>query len=384
MAPAAGDVLQVIAGQYNRAATETYVWTINGASAGTGPVLVVPEAAVGKRIVCQVTASADDALPWSARLSTVEVVPGAPSPVDQLTPRVAPALASLTPIVGTQLEVLPGDFGPTTVITTCVWRADGAVVASTCGYTPTADVVGARLAVAITVRGGAGTDPWTGTIHTAAVAAAPGEDPQPDPTPSGAPSRPSEPAPSSSPSATASPAPPLVPGTKGVAARVKVAQKSITVLRGKKVKLSARGYAADGSSVALTWTSSKPKVAAVSKSGTITAKKVGKSVVSITSGNKVVKVSVRVVAPTAKARATKVTAVTASGVKRTMKAGQVAWITGKPLPGSAAGATVAFSSSNPAVIAVDAAGKLTAKHPGKAVLTIKSAKKTKKYTIKVI
>jgi len=173
---------------------------------------------------------------------------------------------------------------------------------------------------------------------------------------------------------------PTVPVPAGVV-RVKAAQASVTVVRGKSVKVPAFAYTADGSRVKVTYKSSKAKVAKVTKAGKITGKKVGKAKVTVKAANgKKVTVKVRVVAKkAAKAKVTKVTV----KVPSSLRAGQVVWVTARFAPASAAGAVVSYRSSKPGVVSVDKAGRLVAKARGKAQLVVKVGKKTKKIALTV-
>jgi hypothetical protein len=380
LTPVAGTVIQVMAGDYTPVASETYRWMIDGQPAGEGPAIAVPDSAVGKRITVQVTASSMGATAWQATLGTVEVKASEPFRAPTLTPRVAPTLPTLTPTVGAALEVLPGDFGVDQVTTSCVWRADGQVVGSVCRYTPDARTVGRQLTVTVTVTGRAGMVPWVGTITTAPVTP-PAKTPDPSPAPSDTPTitPPSTPVPTQS----AGPVPPAVSGQVPVMVRVKVSQKAATVLVGRKIKLSAAGYLTDGSRAKVSWKSNRTRVATVSNTGTITAKRAGKAVITIKSGTKTTKVNLTVVASTVKARSVKVTSVTATGIPKTMTPGQVGWATGKIKPARAAGVIVRFTSSNPTTATIDTAGRIVAKQAGKTTITIKAGNKTRNYTITV-
>ena len=165
------------------------------------------------------------------------------------------------------------------------------------------------------------------------------------------------------------------------AVRVKAAQVSVTVVKGRSVKVPAFAYTADGSRVKVTYESSKAKVAKVTKAGKITGKKVGRAKVTVKAANgKKVTIKVRVVAKkTAKVKVKKVTV----KVPGSLRVGQVVWVTAKFAPASAAGAVVSYKSSKPGVVSVDKAGRLVAKAAGKAQLVVKVGKKTKKTTLTV-
>jgi uncharacterized protein YjdB len=161
--------------------------------------------------------------------------------------------------------------------------------------------------------------------------------------------------------------------------RVQAAQKRVALAVGKSITVPVKGWTAQGTASKLTWKSSKPSIASVSASGKITAKKRGKATISATADGKSVKITVTVRAKSS----AKVTKVTATGVPKTMKVGQVAWVTASYTPATATGVKATFASSSAARAAIDTSGRLTAKAPGKATITVKAGTKTKKYTVTV-
>ncbi|MDR1427189.1 MAG: FIVAR domain-containing protein, partial [Bifidobacteriaceae bacterium] len=166
------------------------------------------------------------------------------------------------------------------------------------------------------------------------------------------------------------------------AIKVKTAQTAVALVKGKSVTVAAGAYTSTGTKVGATWTSSNMKVATVTASGKITAKKAGKATISVTAaGGK--KATIRVTVLKAKAAKSKVAKVALSGAPRTMAVGQVSWIGAKYAPARATSVRVAYASSNPGVAAIDKAGRLVAKAPGKAVLTVKAGGKTAKTTVTV-
>ncbi|MDR0431797.1 MAG: endo-1,4-beta-xylanase [Bifidobacteriaceae bacterium] len=76
---------------------------------------------------------------------------------------------------------------------------------------------------------------------------------------------------------------------------LKVAKKALRLVKGKSAKVSVKALTATGSKATVTWKSSNPKIAKVSKTGKITAKKAGKAVVTIKAAGKVAKIAVKVV-----------------------------------------------------------------------------------------
>lgn len=163
---------------------------------------------------------------------------------------------------------------------------------------------------------------------------------------------------------------------------VKFAQKSIRLVKGASVTLGVAAYTTDGSKAPLTFTSSKPKVAKVSAKGKITARKAGSATISATAANGA-KATVKVkVLPTGSG--VPVAKVTASGKTSKMTAGAVRNISAKVSPSTATGAKVTYKSSKPAVLKIDAAGRMTALKAGKATVTVKAGGQAAKFTVKVL
>jgi uncharacterized protein YjdB len=165
--------------------------------------------------------------------------------------------------------------------------------------------------------------------------------------------------------------------------KVKAAQRSIVLLKGRQSTLAAKAYTADGTEVKAIWASNKKSVATVSAKGVVKAKKAGKAILTVKAGTAVWRISITVVKATAAAKAVKVSSVRAAGVASVMSVGDVAWLTGKASPARAAGAKITFTSSSPKVLAVDKAGRAVAKAPGQAVVTVKAGAKAKKYKVTV-
>ncbi|MDR1295396.1 MAG: FIVAR domain-containing protein [Bifidobacteriaceae bacterium] len=164
-------------------------------------------------------------------------------------------------------------------------------------------------------------------------------------------------------------------------ARVKAAQKRVTLTVGTSITIPVRAWTDGGTVAAVAWKSSKLSVAKVSATGKIAAKKKGKATITASVGGKSVTIAVTVLARAA--AKTKVTKAAATGVPRTMTVGQVAWITGTYAPAKATGVAVKFATSSSARVAVDKTGRLVAKAPGKATITVKAGTKSTRYTVTV-
>ena len=150
---------------------------------------------------------------------------------------------------------------------------------------------------------------------------------------------------------------------KVAATKVVVAEKTVKLQKGQKQKIHAYIQPLTTEDK-LTFTSSNKKVAAVSKDGTITAKKAGKANITVKAGKKKVTVKVTVQAPAP-------TGINGVPATKTLKKGKSFTIKPKLIP-SGAEAKITYSSSNKKVATVNAKGKVTAKGKGTAVITVKA------------
>lgn len=122
------------------------------------------------------------------------------------------------------------------------------------------------------------------------------------------------------------------------------------------------------------WKSSKPKVAKVSSSGKVTAKKAGKTTITATTKDKAKKkASIQITVK----KYVKPVSVSVSG-GTTMYVGNTATWSVKFKPASTTEKGVTWSSSNAAVASVGKNGKVTAKKAGTANITVKSTAKNAK------
>lgn len=129
------------------------------------------------------------------------------------------------------------------------------------------------------------------------------------------------------------------------------------------------------------WSTSNKKVVTVSKSGKITAKKVGTAVVRITmKSGATAKCKVKV--QKAAVKLTKI-AVNSKKVNLNLKKGPKTYkLTATKAPITVVN-KVTFTTSNKKVAVVSKSGKIRAKKAGKAVITVKCAKKVQKVTVVV-
>lgn len=138
-----------------------------------------------------------------------------------------------------------------------------------------------------------------------------------------------------------------------------------TIARTQKVKLAAAIAPGTASNKKLKWTSSNPKVAAVSSAGVVTGKAGGTAVITCTATDGSGKsasctVNVTPIYPTG---------IKLSKAALTLKTGKSGALKATIAPKNTDFKTVTWTSSNPGVVTVDAKGKLKAIAPGTAVIT---------------
>lgn len=157
---------------------------------------------------------------------------------------------------------------------------------------------------------------------------------------------------------------------KSITVRQPVASISLnmtntTIARTQKLKLGAAIAPSTASVKKLKWTSSNPKVAAVSSSGVVTGKAGGTAVITCTATDGSGKsasctVNVTPIYPTG---------IKLSKAALTLKTGKTGSLKATIAPKNTDFKTVTWASSNPGVVTVDAKGKLKAVAPGTAVIT---------------
>ncbi|MCW5952160.1 MAG: Ig-like domain-containing protein [Propionibacteriaceae bacterium] len=172
------------------------------------------------------------------------------------------------------------------------------------------------------------------------------------------------------------------------ATKVKLAQSQLRLVKGASFTLASRVYrnGANPTASGVTWKSSNTKIATVSASGKITAKKAGTVTITATTKAKTASgsalsasIKVTVVSKKPKAKVTKVTA----SVPKTMKLGQTVFITGKYSSSKATGVKVTYATKKPNVVTVDKVGRLVAVSKGTDTIVVKAGKKTKTYKVTV-
>ena len=163
------------------------------------------------------------------------------------------------------------------------------------------------------------------------------------------------------PEAPAAPAPEVVPAPEAAPA-TPLLEAEIAMGKGEKRVLTP---ACDPSVVGtITWASSKPGVVSVSQSGKLTARKRGSAVITVaTQSGMSATCVVRVNKAPAKVRIL-------PGKKLSMGVGETCAFGAKLSKGSSS--ALRWSSTNPAVVSVDAAGVATATAPGTAKIIVKT------------
>jgi uncharacterized protein YjdB len=155
---------------------------------------------------------------------------------------------------------------------------------------------------------------------------------------------------------------------------------TVTLTVGGVETLTATVAPENAANKAVTWSSDKPAVAAVDNGGKVTAKAPGTAAITVKTadGGKTATCTVTVVAP--------VTGVSLKKTATTLTVGGAETLTATVAPPDATNKAVTWSSDKPAVATVDAAGKVTAKAPGTAAITVKTADggKTATCTVTVV
>ncbi|MBR2315258.1 MAG: Ig domain-containing protein [Clostridia bacterium] len=163
--------------------------------------------------------------------------------------------------------------------------------------------------------------------------------------------------------------------------KIKLNKTSLTIYVGETYSLKASVSPSNASNKKVTWSSSDKKVATVSSSGKITAKKAGKVTITVKakdgSGKKATcKVTVK--------KLTKVSKIKLNKTSVKLKVGSTSTVKATVSPSSATNKSVSWSSSNKKVATVSSKGKITAVGAGTAKITVKAKDGSgKKATVKV-
>lgn len=173
--------------------------------------------------------------------------------------------------------------------------------------------------------------------------------------------------------------PPVAPPVSNKVTGVTLNKKSVSVNKGKSVKLTASVAPANAANKAVTWSSDKKNIATVDKNGNVKGIKKGTANITVTTkeGNfkTVCKVSVKV-------PATKVT-VNVNTQNITLKKGRTANAAAYVTPSDSTD-KISWSSKNKKVATVDKKGKIKAVKVGKTEIIAKAGKKSAKIKVTVV
>lgn len=177
----------------------------------------------------------------------------------------------------------------------------------------------------------------------------------------------------------------LVLAPQSVSAKTKVVKvksvslnkKSVTVSKGKSVKLAAKLKPANTTQKSLVWSSSKKSVATVNSKGVVTGKKAGKAVITVLVKGTKVKAACKVTVTTP------VSKITLSGNSK-VEAGKRIVLTAKITPSNATNKKVTYKSSNTKVATVDSKGVVKGLKAGTATITVTAQDGSKKKATKKI
>lgn len=152
---------------------------------------------------------------------------------------------------------------------------------------------------------------------------------------------------------------PVIPVTS-----VTLSSSSLAMTEGDAAQLTATVKPDDATDKTIVWSSDAPEVAEVDQEGNVTAKSVGKAIITAKSGDVSATCSVDV-----SKLVISVSTITLSPANLTMIEGDNASITVKITPENATDKTVVWSSDTPEVAEVDQEGNVTALTVGSAVVT---------------
>ena len=145
-------------------------------------------------------------------------------------------------------------------------------------------------------------------------------------------------------------------------------QTSVTLEKGKTVKLVATVNPADATDKTVTWTSSDVSIASVDQDGTVRAVKGGSATITAKAGEQSAVCRVTVVSP--------VTGISLDRNTLSLEVGQTATLTATIYPEDATEKAVTWTSSDTSVASVDESGTVKALKKGSATITAKAGDKS--------
>ncbi len=148
---------------------------------------------------------------------------------------------------------------------------------------------------------------------------------------------------------------------------VSISKSSLRIEVGDKVTLKATIKPSDASNQTVSWKSSDSKVASVSSSGKVTAKKLGTATITVTTADGSFKKTCKVEV------VKKVTGVELDKSSATIYLGKTLTLKATVSPSGATNSAVTFSSSDKNIATVSSSGVVTPVAPGTATITVKTA-----------
>lgn len=173
--------------------------------------------------------------------------------------------------------------------------------------------------------------------------------------------------------------PPVAPPVSNKVTGVTLNKKSVSVNKGKSVKLTASVAPANAANKAVTWSSDKKNIATVDKNGNVKGIKKGTANITVTTKEGNFKAVCKV---TVKVPATKVT-VNVNTQNITLKKGKTANAAAYVTPSDSTD-KISWSSKNKKVATVDKKGKIKAVKAGKTEIIAKAGKKSAKIKVTVV
>ena len=156
---------------------------------------------------------------------------------------------------------------------------------------------------------------------------------------------------------------------------IKLNKTTYTLKKGKKVKLKATILPKKSTQKKVVWTSNKKKIATVSKSGVVKAKKKGTAVITAKVKGTRKKAKCKIIV------GTPVSSVKLSATMKQLEVGNKFQLKATVLPTKASVKSVSYQSSNKGIAEVTQTGIVTAKSAGSAVITVISKDGTNKKAV---
>lgn len=156
---------------------------------------------------------------------------------------------------------------------------------------------------------------------------------------------------------------------------IKLDKTTYTLKKGKKVKLKATILPKKSTQKKVVWTTNKKKIATVSKTGVVKAKKNGTAIITAKVKGTSKKAKCKIIV------GTPVSSVKLSDTSKQLEVGNKFQLKATVLPVKASVKSVSYQTSNKAIAEVTSSGVVTAKSAGSAVITVVSKDGTNKKAV---